>query len=214
MSPKPPKGVKNRPGESAGAALREHLIATAERLMAERPPLQLTTRDIARAAGVADGVLYNHFDDKDDLVIAALLRRYDRIDTRFEKAVPEPGSGTVAGNLKAIARAALDLHAEALPLVGGLVGAPEFLRRVFDRIHGTPARMPAGPSRVAHYFAVEREFGRIAADADPVALTRLLFGGVLTLALVAHLIGGHFWTPPDADIDAMVATLMRGIEPR
>jgi AcrR family transcriptional regulator len=55
--------------------LREHLLAAAERLLAESRPQALTTRAIARAAGVSDGVLYNYFADRDELVLEALVRR-------------------------------------------------------------------------------------------------------------------------------------------
>jgi AcrR family transcriptional regulator len=53
-------------------SLREHLIATAERLIATVGTAGLTVRVIAREAGVADGVLYNHFADKEELLANAL----------------------------------------------------------------------------------------------------------------------------------------------
>ena len=47
-------------GAGDGQNLREHLIATAARLIAQRGTGALTVREIARAAQVADGVLYNY----------------------------------------------------------------------------------------------------------------------------------------------------------
>ncbi len=57
--------------DSDGPNLREHLIATAARLIDERGSAGLAVRDIAREAQVADGVLYNYFQDKEDLLARA-----------------------------------------------------------------------------------------------------------------------------------------------
>ncbi|MFG1675885.1 TetR family transcriptional regulator [Micromonospora sp. NPDC049282] len=57
----PRRAAALRGGEQS---LREHLIAAAARLLDRRGPAGLTVRDVAREAGVADGVVYNHFADK------------------------------------------------------------------------------------------------------------------------------------------------------
>jgi len=56
-------------------ALRRHLIAVTQHLLTAHGLTGLTTRQIAREAQVADGVLYNHFANKDDLVLTALGER-------------------------------------------------------------------------------------------------------------------------------------------
>ena len=40
---------------------RQHILETAERVLQERGLARVTTRDITRAAGLADGTLYVHF---------------------------------------------------------------------------------------------------------------------------------------------------------
>src|SRR5689334_10006811 len=143
MSPRPPKSLRAR-GAAAAVTLREHLIASADALLGEHAPLVLTTRDIAHAAGVSDGVLYNHFADKEELIVAAVTRRVLRLSDRLEAAIPTPGSGDLADNLTAMAGALLTLHEEALPLIAGLLAAPDLLHRVFDALHAGPGMMPAG----------------------------------------------------------------------
>ncbi len=61
--------LRDRDGEN----LREHLISTAARLLDQRGSAGLAVRDIAREAQVADGALYNYFEDKEDLLAQALL---------------------------------------------------------------------------------------------------------------------------------------------
>src|SRR5688572_7785639 len=107
MSPRPAKAVRGRTGDDPATALRDLLIDTAERLIGERPASAITTREIARAAGVSDGVLYNYFADKNDLIITALVRRHTETLRQYDLALPAPGSGSVADNLGACALAAI-----------------------------------------------------------------------------------------------------------
>src|ERR1051326_5774641 len=81
--------------------LREYLITTAARLIAERGTGALTVRDIAREAQVADGVLYNYFEDKEDLLVHALLAHVGNVMASAPRLLPPPGEGTVAEDLRA-----------------------------------------------------------------------------------------------------------------
>src|SRR5262245_13050623 len=129
MSPRPAKAVRGRIGDDPASALRDLLVETADRLIGERPASAITTREIARAAGVSDGVLYNYFADKNDLIITALLRRHTETLRRYDLALPEPGTATVAENLAACARAAIDLVTGTLPSAGALLSEPALLHR-------------------------------------------------------------------------------------
>src|SRR5512140_2747206 len=56
MSPRRAKAVVDRVGDDPATALRELLIDAVDRLLAQGSITAITTRDIARAAGVSDGV--------------------------------------------------------------------------------------------------------------------------------------------------------------
>jgi AcrR family transcriptional regulator len=210
MSPRRAKAVSGLDGDPA-TALREHLIDVAERLLSERQVSTITTRDIARTAGVSDGVLYNYFSDKNDLLLTALVRRYTGIVTRFEADLPEPGTGAVRDNLNAHARALLDLQADALPLAAGLITEPSLLRQFIDAIH----REPLGPLRVLHhvagYLAGEQRLGRLPA-VDVEAATTLIFGATVMLAFTS-LMGGASREDLARQVPAIVDTLIDGLDP-
>jgi len=87
--------LRDRDGEN----LREYLIATAARLIDQRGSAGLAVRDIAREAQVADGVLYNYFEDKEDLLAQALLAHVGAVMTQAPQLLPPAGTGTVAENL-------------------------------------------------------------------------------------------------------------------
>ena len=70
--------------ERARAATRARLRASGQKLLAERGLHQVTSHDIANAAGVAAGTFYLHFRDKEELfrelmddAVAELERRID-----------------------------------------------------------------------------------------------------------------------------------------
>jgi TetR/AcrR family transcriptional regulator, cholesterol catabolism regulator len=55
---------------------RDQLIDTALAVFAEKGVHAATVKDLSAAAGVATGLLYHYFHSKDDLLYAALERRY------------------------------------------------------------------------------------------------------------------------------------------
>lgn len=193
-----------------GGDLREHLLEATERLLAERPVGALTTREIARAAGVSDGVLYNYFADKDELVLAALVRRFARLVERFQADVPEPGTHTLEENLRPFAEASLKLHVDALPIVASLLVAPALLRRFLVEIHREPLGGPQILGPVTAYLEAERTAGRLA-DVDIDAAADLLVGAIAMRASTT-LIGA---TRSDAmeRLPALVQALVRGLRP-
>jgi AcrR family transcriptional regulator len=211
MSPRRAKAIAGRVGDDPAAALRELLIDAAERLLAQAQISAITTRDIARAAGESDGVLYNYFPGKTDLLLAALLRRYEGILARFESGLPKAGEGTVEGNLAAFARAGLVLQADAFPSLAGLMTEPVLLHRLLDEIH----RQPFGPQiteeRLTEYLRAEQRLGRIPEDVDATAATSLLMGAILLLALTGHMTQTAAREGLAGQIHPIVAALIRGL---
>jgi AcrR family transcriptional regulator len=212
MSPRRARAVRGRVDDDPATALREHLIDTAEKLLAERQVSAITTRDVARAAGVSDGVLYNYFAGKNDLLVTALVRRYAGLLTRFDTELPEPGSGTVEDNLAAYATASLDLVAETLPIAAGVVSEPVLLQRFIEEIH----RQPFGPQRmrqpIADYLAAEQRLGRLG-DFDVEAAIALIIGPALMLGFT-ELMSGSPRAELAGQFRQIVHTLLNGLHPR
>lgn len=203
--------MRGRVEDNPATALREHLIDTAETLLSSRQIAAVTIRDIARSAGVSDGVLYNYFADKNDLLLTALVRRYGRMVGRFEARLPPAGTATVEANLAGYALATLDLVADALPVMAGLITEPALLHRFVQEIH----RQPLGPERVlapvVDYLRAEERLGRLAGmDADAVAT--LLFGAAVVPA-VAVLMGRQTHEDAARQVPVLVGALIRGLAP-
>ena len=175
-------------GDGAPAAsLREHLVETAASLLAERQVSAITTRDIARSAGVSDGVLYNYFADKSELLVAGLVRRFETVVARFAVDLPAPGTGTVEDNLVAHLRALYDLTRDGFPMIAGLVGEPALLARMIDEIHRPGQGILPFLDRMGEYLYGEQQLGRIRIDADLMTAMLMLTGTCGTLAMRSHL---------------------------
>jgi AcrR family transcriptional regulator len=187
MSPRKPAVLR----EQGGDDLRGHLIATAARLIDVRGTAGLSVRDIAREARVADGVLYNYFADKEDLLAQALLAHVAAVMASAPQLLPPAGTGTVAGNLRGFFEQGVAVLSRVAPAFAGLLAQPKVLTRFHGMVGGDAAfSAPAaggdhrdgdgaadGGGRgfgemLIRYLRAEQELGRVdgAADADAVAM--------------------------------------------
>lgn len=205
MSPR--KAAALRAGDRT---LREHLLATAERMIAERGTAGLTVRAIAREAGVADGVLYNHFADKEELLAHALRARAESLGSTLGP-LPEPGAGTVEDNLRAYVGHGLTMHRGLLPALTGLLAQPEVLAR-FAALSGGGEDWR---ERLAGYLRAERDLGRLAPDARVDAATSMIVGACHEPVLSVLFQGEGIARPvPPDTVDDLVAAVLNGIAPR
>jgi len=70
---------------------RELILDAAERVLADRMPSEVTFEEIADAAGVSRGLVYNYFRDRTALMVALTTRALADLDDRIDRAF-EPGS--------------------------------------------------------------------------------------------------------------------------
>ncbi|SCG64924.1 TetR/AcrR family transcriptional regulator [Micromonospora halophytica] len=194
-------------------SLREHLIAAAGRLVARRGTVGLTVRDIAREAQVADGVLYNHFADKEELLAYAVHAHLRAAEAALEGEPPRPGEGTVAANLRAYLTRALALHAAILPAMTGVFTQPGLLARLAE----LPDPLAGGHglrAELTGYLRGEQDRGRVAPDAAVGAVAALVVGVCHDLVL-HHLLDPAAPASASAPgmIDDLVRTLLHGIVP-
>ena len=202
------------------AGLRDHLVAAADELLDGATPGSLTTRQIARHADVSDGVLYNHFGDKDELLVAALVRRYGRLVEAFEARVaeadaadpPEQGSGDpLASWLRAFALALRDLNASALHLAAGLMAEPQLLQAFWVEIHQAPLGLERLSGPLAARLRAERDAGRLPTTADLSAAANLAFGAAAMSAVTLRVAPHADRAQLDRHLDASIDLVLRGL---
>jgi AcrR family transcriptional regulator len=134
MSPRKPAVLR----DGGGQDLRDYLIATAARLIGERGSAGLGVRDIAREAQVADGVLYNYFEDKEDLLAHAMLAHVATV-MQSTPQMPPAGTGTVTENLRLFIDVGMGVLARVAPAFAGLLSQPNVLTRFHAMVGGDAA---------------------------------------------------------------------------
>src|SRR5215212_4003371 len=105
--------------------------------------VRATTKEIARAAGLSEGTLYNHFANKEELFLCTLNELPSGFVSLIRGLQERAGTEAVQSVLEQIARSALDFYGEAIPMGASFFADPELLARHRELL---PQR-GAGPQR-------------------------------------------------------------------
>lgn len=191
--------------------LRRRIIEATDALIREHGLTGATTREIARAAGCAEGSIYVHFEDKIDLVIAVIVEREPHFAQLLELPA-KAGSGTVEANLVPWTEELLELLRDNQPIFFALLGD----RNVFARFKERLRERQTGPVAVfqaaAAYVEAEQGLGRIDARAVPEVVASILIGACRDHTFTGALAGtgrvarGEF-------AHELVRTTVRGLAP-
>ena len=122
---------------------KERLIAATEKLLASQGLGCVSTRDIAKAANVAEGALYHHFGDKAELILSVVLQQLGDFPEVLQSLPLRIGEATVQKNLETVLESAFAFHHRIAPLVCSLFADQELLAKV----RGMMAERSMGPGR-------------------------------------------------------------------
>jgi AcrR family transcriptional regulator len=155
--------------------LRRRIIEAADALIREHGLAGATTREIARAAGCAEGSIYVHFEDKIDLIIAVVVEREPSF-AELLKLPDKAGSATVEENLVPWADELLRLIRENQPIFFALIGDRNVFARFKERLHERQTGPVAVFQAAAAYVRAEQELGRVDARVRPEVAAAILIG--------------------------------------
>jgi AcrR family transcriptional regulator len=182
--------------------------------MLDKGLVRATTKEIARAAGLSEGTLYNHFANKEELFLCTLNELPSGFVTLIRGLHEHVGTETVPAVLTRVAASALEFYGEAVPMGASFFADPELLSRHRQLLQ----QRGAGPQRaneaVAAYLRAEQEIGRVRSDADPDAIAYMLLGSLYQYVYWRLFLGRL--PEPDADdrfIAGILTTLDRAIVP-
>ncbi|MGJ0119870.1 TetR/AcrR family transcriptional regulator [Williamsia sp. MIQD14] len=188
-----PDDVTRRPGMSRAeqkAATRARLVAAAGELFAERDYGDVTIADLAAHAGVAHGLLFHHFSNKEGLYRAVL----DAVVAEMDSAFTTP----IGGDASTIIRAALATHLDYLATHRGVA-----LKLIVGRRHADPiAAEVSDRSRARALYALAELLDLD--TADPV----MQFVGATLVAAFDE--ATHWWLhhPDPFPVDVVVTSLI------
>ncbi|MFC7382043.1 TetR/AcrR family transcriptional regulator [Sphaerisporangium rhizosphaerae] len=201
-----------QPRTAAGARTRERILDSAEHLMRTVGLARVTTKEIAREAGISEAALYRHFTGKEEMFIAVLSERLPALGSLIERLSADPGGRTTEECLVEIARAATLFYEASMPIGSSLFAEPALLERHREELR----KLNAGPHKpltaVAGYLGVLRENGRLRADADTGSAAALLLGACYQRAFLRLFMGEEGSPKSVEDFTAgLVRTILAGI---
>jgi AcrR family transcriptional regulator len=200
--------------ERSLSAIERQLVEAARRVILDKGLIRATTREIARAAGCAEGTLYVHFRDKVELFEAVLAGLLPAFMAVLGPLPDRAGTRTVQENLTEVADSAIELYRELSPIGAAINADPELLgrhRTALRRRGGGPQK---GNERVAEYLRAEQALGRVDPAVDPDAAALLLLGACYQYGSIWHLIDPEELPLHGRDPAAVVvAALLAGLSP-
>lgn len=181
----PVRRGRGRP--SAGA--REAILAAALELISDKGLSHLTTREVARRAGVSEASVFYHFRDKVGLLQEVILAGLEPLKGLDADTLAGRTGEPLEATLRQIATALERFLDRALPVVEAVQAdtavRAEFAARLVEQDLG-PHR---GVRLVAAHLAEMRQAGAVRPDVDPDAAALLLVGGCFLRAWLRHLTG-------------------------
>ena len=189
-------------------ARRNQILDAATTVFAEKGFHRTTIKDIARAAGIADGTIYTYFSSKTEVLLGILNRLNESTEREMQFALGSEQD--VRAFFKAYVRQRISLiwpNAEVFRAV-----LPEMLVNVELRdLYYQQVLVPT--FRVAeHYFLAQMEAGQLRKVDVPLAV-RAIAGTVLGL-LMTQLLGDELIAARWEELPEVLTTLMfDGLKP-
>jgi TetR/AcrR family transcriptional regulator len=198
----------------SGDERRQHLIEAALHLFATNGFRGTTTKAIAQAAGVSEGIIFRHFPTKEDLYTAILNHKVreqgidQSLDALRRIAAAEDDKALVLQlALKTFESYRNDLDFQRLMLRAALEGHD--LARVSQRTLGLPL------FDLLRDYVVKRQEAGAFRSGDPALLVFGLVALPLYYAIVSRLFGLDVVKQPDGEVAATLAQLvLDGVRPR
>lgn len=187
--------------------ISDEQILKAARQFFTRQGLQASTREIARRAGVSEGVLFQRYETKADLFLAAMVPpALDLNAVLPESASRRPGERVIRDLFFAL----LDYFRSAAPIMVQLLASQEFQFEKFAQAHPDNPLVTLRWSLVA--FLTELKAAR-KVGADPASVALALFTIAHSLALFERF-GAHGGRFSDRMVEGVVEALWQGFRPR
>lgn len=192
------QGKTNPPG-------RRKIIEALFELMKVKNFHRITTAEIARTAGVTEGLIYKYFEDKTDLLYQVLHLHFAEFNNEvLEKLKSERSS---IGKLETVIRASLESYSSNRV----------FARMLLLEVRSLPSYFESDAYEMVRVYAATIldiinegvQSGEIRPDIDPYVLRKMLIGGI-EHACLGEIIFGR-----DLDVEktteAMTQILLHGV---
>jgi AcrR family transcriptional regulator len=185
---------------------RKKILDAAERLIQSKGLARVTTKEIARETGLSEGALYRHFDHKEEIFFALMMKYMPAYLEILQ--THQPGTATVRENLAAIALGTINYYERIVPMGASFLGDTELLaqlRKAIQQINGNPQNVN---ERVANYIREEQQLGRIEKSVAALSIADLLLGACFQHVFINQFMG---YDPYDKTDQQFVNEIVQGL---
>jgi AcrR family transcriptional regulator len=191
--------------------LREQrILNAAEQLISYYGYDKTTVGDIATEAAISKGAIYLHFQSKEELFEALLLRELSRYSEKWLQLIEaDPEGGTLAGVYKNTLYAM-----KSSPFIAGIFKQDRKMLGNYIRKEGNLfQRMGAGGSLRSEFIRMMQDAGAIRQDINPKIIAHIM--NMLSVALVSmdEVMISEDIPPMEATIEAIADLMHRGLTP-
>ncbi len=178
----PPTARRGRPA----TGVREALLAATEAELAESGAALLSTKAVARRAGVAESSVYYHFGDRVGLLLSAVWEYLQPVVELFYDGRRERGD-SLRENLTSLFDTLEAFFLRTVPVIAAIQSDARLREAFVERSR----HLGVGPHRAIEgttaFLAAEQQAGRVRKDADLRACAMLLVSGAYQRAVQLRL---------------------------
>ncbi|WP_433525570.1 TetR/AcrR family transcriptional regulator [Nocardia pseudovaccinii] len=178
------RGQRGRPS----TGVRESVVVAAQEILLEAGVARLSTKEVAKRAGVAESSIFYHFGDRMGLLQAVIQRHLRPVKDVLGEVDEEPG---LRAGLVALVEALEEFFLDAIPVMAAVQSDVELRAKFAERSR----ELDIGPHRavdaVVAHLSIQHADQRVPGTVDLRAAALLLVGAAHQRALQRHL------SPPD-----------------
>jgi AcrR family transcriptional regulator len=194
---------------------RQNIINATARLLQTHGLARLTTREIAREAKVAEGLIYHHFKDKAELIYEVVEQIMLDAKNVLQSLPLQVGLRTLSENLEEVLSVVYRSHYEIVPIVCSVFADHQLRARMREIMKEREVGPQHAIDGLAVYLAAEQRLGRMAKTVIPQVAAKCLWMISIQTAMDDQLMEQK----QDAarirqEINQYVQTMMAGLEPR
>ena len=193
---------------------RDRILDAAADVMSRLGLAKATTKEIARAAGCSEALLYKHFREKEEIFLGVLKHRLPNLTATLAALPGQAGTGSVRDRLVEVVDLGVRFYAGGLAIGSSMLGDPQLVRRHREWLVTRGLGPQQANRMLADYLRAEQEAGRVAAEADADAVAAMLLGASYQRAFFLRLMGEEALAPPAAEFaGSVVDAALRGLHP-
>jgi AcrR family transcriptional regulator len=181
-----PERKRGRPPEG----VREAIIETTLALIADRGVARLTTKEIARDAGVSEASIYYHFEDKPALIEAVILDGILAPFQSFTRRFPERAADrSVEEALLDFANGLSAFWERILPLLSAVQSDADLRKSFQRRVNSLDLGPHRGVRLIGGYLEAQKAAGRVDPQIKAEEAAMLICGACYLTGFQKHMLG-------------------------